>query len=243
MFLPNTNLHLNRVLVGLLDHAKFYGSTLRAESNGEAFIDCRNSAGEFCDNCRVCEAYRAGAEYGWDQACDQIDRRTEEVVASINANVPLLQEECSRLQSELAALKLVNAPDNLPRTSAEQPVLIDQVQVARESKLCEDNAALKSRVAALEKKLATSKRTHELELHSKVVELEKLREEFKAFDALSNFVLSSLVFYCLIFFIFLFTNSVRIKLRVSRSHNALLRFSRLASPSRERATTTNRVSK
>ena len=134
-FFTNTNLHLNQVLVNLLDGAKFYGSTLRAESNGKAFIDCRNSAGDYCNNCRVCEAYRAGAEYDWDEACDQIIRRTEDVVASINANVHLLQEECSRLQSELAALKLSHAHDNLPRSSAEQPVLLDQLQVTRESKL------------------------------------------------------------------------------------------------------------
>ena len=74
----------------MLDWARFYGFILCFESNGDAFLDCRDRAGRYSGECRVCSAFEEGR------------RITEaDIDAKTNGNVELLDHFIGKANVDL----------------------------------------------------------------------------------------------------------------------------------------------
>ncbi len=81
-----TNLALNVVAVRVLDGSTFYGRQLRVIANGDAFSDCRDTDGTFCEDCAHCGTRNAHT-------------------APLVVRVTELEEEVLRLQAAIRALE------------------------------------------------------------------------------------------------------------------------------------------
>ena len=138
----------------------YEGSKLHARANGYSYSDFRDRSGNYCSECRVCEAYESGAK---DATGD-----LEEIKADVTHRLSTeLHEENFHLKERVAALEeqLSQLETTVPQPEAS--VVPDQVTDELVEQLRAANLYLSHQVATLTTQIGELSLTRKTLLHLK----------------------------------------------------------------------------
>ena len=155
---------------------KYEGTKLHARANGYSYLDCRDRSGDYCGECRVCEAYESGAK---DATGD-----LEDIKADVTHRLSTeLRGENFDLKERVAALD-IQLETTIPQPDA--AVVPDQVTEELVEQLRATNLDLSLQMASLTSLIEELRLTRKTLLRSKDANIVALTDQLNHVRSVSS---------------------------------------------------------